>query len=206
MSAKINLRELERKAYLSYHQDGVLDIFIGFSVLLFGVWLLADMAYLAGAFAAIFTPIYAQVKKQVTVPRLGFVKFGPSRTAKTQKTVLVLVIAGVLAFIPGVLLFATTEMGILAPIHLLIEYGMIVIGAAGAGILCVVAYTSELRRLYAYAALVLTLFTVGHFLTAPLPYYLMTLGAAILLSGLYLLIGFQRKYPLPTGAPSDDSQ
>lgn len=205
MSDKINLRNLERQAYLSYHQDGVLDIFIGLSILLFGAWILADMAYLAGAFAAVFTPIYAQVKKQVTVPRLGFVKFGPTRTAKTQKTVLVLVLVGVMAFLPGVLLFATTEMGILAPIRLLIDYGMIVIGIAGAAVLSVVAYLSELRRLYVYAALVLTLFVSGHFLTAPLPYYLMTLGTIILLSGLYLLITFQRKYPLPTGAPIDAS-
>ena len=205
MSDKINLRNLERQAYLSYHQDGVLDIFIGLSILLFGAWILADMAYLAGAFAAVFTPIYAQVKKQVTVPRLGFVKFGPNRTAKTQKTVLVLVLVGVMAFLPGVLLFATTEMGILAPIRLLIDYGMIVIGVAGAAVLSVVAYLSELRRLYVYAALVLTLFVSGHFLTAPLPYYLMTLGTIILLSGLYLLITFQRKYPLPTGAPIDAS-
>lgn len=205
MSDKINLRNLERQAYLSYHQDGVLDIFIGLSILLFGAWILADMAYLAGAFAAVFTPIYAQVKKQVTVPRLGFVKFGPTRTAKTQKTVLVLVLVGVMAFLPGVLLFATTEMGILAPIRLLIDYGMIVIGIAGAAVLSVVAYLSELRRLYVYAALVLTLFVSGHFLTAPLPYYLMTLGTIILLSGLYLLIAFQRKYPLPTGAPIDAS-
>ncbi len=205
MSDKINLRNLERQAYLSYHQDGILDIFIGFSILLFGAWILADMAYLAGAFVAVFAPIYAQLKKQVTVPRLGFVKFGPTRTAKTQKTVLVLVLAGVMAFLPAVILFATTEMGILAPIRLLIEYGMIVIGVAGAAILSVVAYLSELRRLYAYAALVLILFTSGHFLTAPLPYYLMTLGTAILLPGIYLLINFQRKYPIPTGAPADAS-
>jgi len=30
---KINLKELERKAYLSYHQDGVLDLFIGLSIM-----------------------------------------------------------------------------------------------------------------------------------------------------------------------------
>jgi hypothetical protein len=199
VSEKINLRELERKAYLSYHQDGILDIVIGFNILLFGIWILADMAFLAGAFAAIFTPIYAQVKKQVTVPRLGYVKFGPSRIAKTKKTTLFLVIAGVVSAMSGAFLFARTEMGVLAPIHFLIEYGMIVIGVAGAVVLSVVAYTSELRRLYAYAALFLILFTGGHFLNFPFPYFLITLGIAILLSGTYLLIGFQRKYPIPTG-------
>jgi hypothetical protein len=194
---KINLKELERRAYLSYHQDGILDMFIGFNILLFGMWMLADMAYLAGAFVAIFTPIYAQVKKQITVPRLGYVKFAPSRMAKSKRTVLLLVIAGALAFIPGVLLFITTQRGILAPIQLLIEYGMIVIGVAGMVLLATVAYISEIRRLYAYSALFFAMFAGGYFLTIPFVYYIMMLGAVIMLAGLYLLIRFLRTYPLP---------
>ena len=100
-------------------------------------------------------------KKQITIPRLGYVKFAPPRTAKAQKTVLLLVIAGALAFIPGVLLFVTTERGILAPIQLLIEYGMIVIGVVGMVLLAVVAYISEIRRLYAYSALFFAIFIEG---------------------------------------------
>ncbi|MCZ2808601.1 MAG: hypothetical protein O2V44_04510 [Candidatus Bathyarchaeota archaeon] len=203
---KINLRELERKAYLSYHQDGILDIFIGFSILLFGLWILADMAYLAGAFAAIFAPIYAQVKKQITVPRLGYVKFASSRTAKTKKTMLLLVITGVLTLIPAVLLFITTESGILTPIQMLIEYGTIVIGVAGMILLAAVAYTSEIRRLYAYSALFFAIFTGGYFLSIPFFYYLMTLGVVIMLSGAYLLIRFLHEYPLPVGETSDGGQ
>jgi hypothetical protein len=164
------------------------------------------MAYLAGAFAAISTPIYAQAKKQITVPRLGYVKFAPSRTAKTKKTMLLLVIAGVLAFIPGVLLFITTESGILSPIQLLLEYGMIVIGVAGMVLLAVVAYISEIRRLYAYSALFFAIFTGGYFLSIPFFYHLMTLGAIIMLSGVYLLIRFLREYPLPVGETSDGGQ
>lgn len=164
------------------------------------------MAYLAGAFVAIFTPIYAQVKKQITVPRLGYVKFAPTRTAKTKKTILFLVIPGVLAFIPGVLLFITTERGILTPIQLLIEYGMIVIGVAGMVLLAVVAYTSEIRRLYAYSALFFAIFTSGYFLSIPFFYYIMTLGAIIMLSGVYLLTRFLHEYPLPVGEKSDGGQ
>ena len=201
---KINLRELERRAYLSYHQDGILDIFIGFNILLFSLWILADMAYLAGAFVAIFMPIYAQVKKQITVPRLGYVKFAPSRTARLKKTNLLLVIAGVLTLIPGVLLFITTERGLLTPIQLLIDYGMIVIGIAGMALLAVVAHISEIRRLYAYSILFFAIFIGGYFLSIPFFYYLMTFGAVILFAGLYLLIRFLHMYPLPTGEASND--
>jgi hypothetical protein len=203
---KINLRELERKAYLWYHQDGILDIFIGFNILLFSMWMLADMAYLGGAFAAISTPIYAQVKKQITIPRLGYVKFAPSRIAKAKKTILLLVIAGVLALIPGVFLFLTTQRGMLSPIQFLVDYGMIVIGVVGMVLLAVVAYISEIRRLYAYSVLFVVIFTSGYFLSIPFVYYLMTVSVVIMVTGLYLLTQFLHKYPLPSGEPSDDRQ
>jgi hypothetical protein len=195
----INLKNLERKAYLSYHEDGILDLFIGFNILLFGLWMFADMVYLAGAFVTISTPIYTQMKKQITIPRLGYVKFAPSRTAKSQKTILMLVIAGFLAFIPGVFLFITTDMGMQAPIQFLIDYGMIIIGVAGMVLITIVAHLTELRRLNAYTVLFLVLFVTGHFLSLPFMYYLMVLGTVILVSGAYLLIRFQRNYPLPIG-------
>jgi len=146
------------------------------------------------------------VKKQITVPRLGYVKFASSRTAKSKRTVLLLVIAGVLAFIPGVLLFITTESGILAPIQLLIEYGMIVIGVAGMVLLAAVAYISEIGRLYVYSALFFAMFAGGYFLSIPFVYYIMMFGAVIMLVGLYLLIRFRRTYPLPVGEVPDDQQ
>ena len=203
---KIDLKKLERKAYLSYHQDGILDIFVGLSILLFGLWILADMAHLAGAFVAIFTPIYAQVKKQITVPRLGYVKFAPSRTAKSKKTISLLTITVVLALIPGVLLFITTESGFQAPIQFLIEYGMIVIGVAWMALLALVAHITEISRLYAYSAVFCAIFTVGYFLSIPFFYYPITLDAAILLSGSYLLTRFIHEYPLPIGDQSDGRQ
>jgi hypothetical protein len=32
-----SLREIEKKTYMSYHQDGLFDIFVGTYVLLFGI-------------------------------------------------------------------------------------------------------------------------------------------------------------------------
>jgi hypothetical protein len=204
MEHNINLKNLERKAYLSYHEDGILDLFIGFNILLFGLWILADMVYLAGAFVAISTPIYTQMKKQITIPRLGYVKFTSSRTAKSQKTISLLIIAGFLAFIPGVFLFITAGMGIQAPIQFLIEYGMIVIGVAGMVLIASIAYLTELRRLNIYAVLFLAIFLSGYFLSFPFVYYLIGLGTIILVSGAYLLIRFQHNYPLPLGDETDD--
>ena len=146
------------------------------------------------------------MKKQITVPRIGYVKFAPSRTAKSKKTISLLTIAGVLALIPGVLLYVTTESGSQAPIQFLIEYGMIVIGVAGMALLAVVAYISEISRLYVYSAVFCAIFTGGYFLSIPFFYYPITLGAVILLSGTYFLIRFLYEYPLPIGDQSDGGQ
>jgi len=37
-----NLREIEKKAYMSYHQDGLLDIFVGVYILGFGLGIWVD--------------------------------------------------------------------------------------------------------------------------------------------------------------------
>ena len=37
---ELNLREIEKKTYMSYHQDGLIDVFVGIYVLLFGLGIL----------------------------------------------------------------------------------------------------------------------------------------------------------------------
>ena len=37
MTPDIDLKKLEKKAYLYFHQDGILDILIGFIILVFGI-------------------------------------------------------------------------------------------------------------------------------------------------------------------------
>jgi hypothetical protein len=205
MGDKINLKELERKAYLSYHKDGLLDIFIGFSILLFGLWMLADMFYLAGTSVAIFMPLYMQSKKQITIPRMGYVKFGPSRIAKSKKTMLALVLIGVLAFIPGLLLAMQSTIPSWLPV-LIEEYGMILVGVIGMTVVSVVAYISEVNRFYAYAILFLATFIVSHLLYIPVFYSVIVLGTMITLSGAYMLTGFLRENPLTIGDTTNDRE
>jgi hypothetical protein len=205
MGKQINLKELERKAYLSYHKDGLLDLFIGFGILLFGLWMLADMFYLAGASVAIFMPLYMQSKKQITIPRMGYVKFGPSRIARSKKTMLALVLIGVIAFIPGLLLAMQSTIPSWLPV-LIEEYGMIVVGVIGMMIIGIVAYISEISRFYAYATLFLATFIVSYSLSIPVFYTIIALGTVITLSGVYMLTKFLRENPLTIGDTTNDQE
>ena len=202
MTEKIDLKEIERKAYTSYHQDGLVDIFAGFFILSFSVWIILDMAWMGWMFFIVGASIYAAAKRAFTIPRIGFVKFAPHRV-KAVITMALVVFS--LSALLGVVAFMQTEGGG-TPLWLLfaIEYYMPVIGVLVAALFCVVSYTFRTKRMYAYALLTLIMFVTGHFLYFPLYYYVTLLGTLILLSGLAMLIRFVRKYPLSaTGSIGD---
>lgn len=203
MNEKMSLKQIERKAYTSYHQDGILDVLIGISILGFAAMVIADMIYLGWMFFVVAISIYASAKKVLTVPRIGFVKFPQQRT---KVAILALVILGVLSNVLGLITFIQVESGS-TPLWLLfaIENYMLVIGVFGATLFCIAGYTLRAQRTYAYALLTLIIFVTGHFLYYPLQYYLILLGTLILLFGLALLIRFIRRYPLSTTGTIGDS-
>jgi hypothetical protein len=203
MAEKLNLKEIERKAYTSYHQDGLVDVFAGLLILSFGLWLILGMVWIGWILWFVAISAYAAAKRAFTIPRIGFVRFSPYRV-KALQTIAVIVFS--LTALLGVVAFMQVEGGG-APFWLLfaIENHMLVIGSSVAASLCVVGYTFRIKRMYAYAVLTLVLFVTGHFLYYSLHYYLILSGTLILLFGLALLIRFIRRYPLSTTGSMGDS-
>lgn len=202
MTEKISLKEIERKAYISYHQDGLIDIFAGVFILSFVLWLLLDMAWMHWMLWFAVISAYAAAKKVLTIPRIGFVKFAPHR-AKALVTIAVIVFS--LFALLGVVALMQTEGGG-TPIWLLFAFEnyMLVIGVSAAASFCVIGYAFRISRMYAYALLTLIMFVTGHFLYFPLYYYMTLLGTLILFSGLAMVIRFVRRYPLSsTDTPGD---
>jgi hypothetical protein len=196
MNQKISLKEIERKAYTAYHQDGVVDVTIGFAVLVFSAIMLADMPWMGGILGILAISFYAGLKKLVTVPRIGYVKFPQQRT---QKMMALTVVLGFLAFAAGMVAFMqTTSQGTPDWVMLLIDNYMITIGVAAAGLFLLGGYAFKTKRIYGYGLLTLAMFTVGHFLSFPLYYYLAALGTIILAIGIVLMTYFIQKYPKAT--------
>jgi len=202
MAEKINLKEIERKMYTSYHQDGLIEIIIAFAILAFDIMLIMEMPWLGFIFAITGISIYAAAKKAFTIPRIGLVKFPQQRT---KRMLLAAVILGILMNILGLITFIQTEAGS-TPAWLLfaIEHHMLVIGTSVAALFAMIGYTLRANRMYTYSLLTLVIFVVGYFIHYPLYYYITLLGTLILLSGVITLIQFTRKYPLPTKEPTGE--
>lgn len=193
MNENINLEEIRRKAYTSYHQDGLIDILAACSILSFAAWTILDMIWLGWMSIVISTSIYAAAKRALTIPRIGFVKFPQQRT---RGMLTALVALGALSSVLGLIAFMQVEGGT-TPTWLLlaIEYYMIVIGVSTAALFSAAGYTFRTNRMYAYALLTLIIFVPGHFLNFPFYYYLLLLGTLTLLLGLGQMTRFVRKYP-----------
>ena len=193
MNNKINMKEIERKAYTAYHQDGVIDVTIAVAIFIFSIMALSDMPWLGGITGILAISLYAGAKKLLTVPRIGYVKFPQQRA---QRITAVTMVLGILAFVVGMFTFTQTiDQGTPAWLQLLIDNYMITIGAAVAGLFLLGGYAFKTNRIYGYALLTLAMFVVGHFIYFPLYYYLTALGTLILIIGLIMMFRFVRKYP-----------
>jgi hypothetical protein len=204
MNKRMSLKEVEKRTYMSYHQDGLLDIFVGVYVLLFALGILlmtvtdfSTWFVIPAIFPAIMIPIWISAKKRITMPRIGYVKFGSRGANKLMAVLVGLMVFGLGTFM--VFSFSSSQGWALSLRNLIISNGMIIIGVAAAAISSLFAYTMGLKRLYAYGLLTLALFFAGHFSTIPFGYFLLTIGLVIVINGFVLLIRFIRKYPLPQG-------
>lgn len=104
MSQTLDLKELERKAWAPYVQDGLWDLFLG--LMLVSAAVSSWLAY-AGAPSSTRIPAYMSIvvlaglvlwagKRFVTLPRVGRVKYGPARKARLH-TLRIIVLVAVLA-------------------------------------------------------------------------------------------------------------
>jgi len=207
MSQNINLKELERKAWTSYFQDGLWDIYLGLLLLAMAIQaLLSDVGFSEslGITILIGVEVLAVLvlwvgKKIITVPRMGRVKFGPKRKAKLSWVVVILFISVLVG--AGVFLVASAMRGnrpgwlnaaFFAPAAWVVN--AIVVFSLG-------AYFLDFNRLYLIGvlyALAVPLDILFRELT-DIDLSFIAFGApamVILITGLVVLVRFLRDYPL----------
>ncbi|MGB7876392.1 MAG: hypothetical protein WBL25_18575, partial [Anaerolineales bacterium] len=122
MPEKINLKELQRKAWRSMFQDGLWDIFLGLLLLNIAAFTLTDsyvanddmqiILYIGGEFVALFL-LWAG-KRFITVPRMGTAKFGQYGKVRRSKVRLILFASTLIGVIVLLLLEGLSKNGQIA--------------------------------------------------------------------------------------------
>lgn len=200
MDNTFDLKSLEKKAYRSTFQDGILDIFFG--LLIYGA---AFRSWIGESWASFVLPgiaiaFFTLGKKYVTVPRIGVVKFGPAR--KKRRTKLFIIMIGFQVLTMGIWVassfgfFETFLGGILDGFggRVLIEIIILVMP------LTILAYLLDFPRLYYIAVIAGFTWPVSEILLPRLgePMHeivvYLTAGTIIIIPGIVNFMKFLQKY------------
>ncbi len=208
MSQELDLKEIERKAWLSVFQDGLYDLWLGWLVLWWGVIYLLSRTDLStpvmtiinlGGYSLSAIVLYL-AKRFITVPRIGRVRFGRRRRSR-------LVLVGLIAAIIVNLAFGLTVLAIARQQSLLGESLSPFVAPLLLSLFFLVlfglpAYLLEYNRLY----LVAVMFALPELLrTAFQKFWGLNLGflaraipaAVVITVGLVTFLRFLREHPAP---------
>jgi len=190
MIEDINLKEIQRKVYLTFFQDGLWDIFLGLFILGWGLSILTEAAYLPGvSFLGIYFAIWG-IKKWLIYPRIGYVRFSASsRRRITARFLIFLTVVLLLGITAGLVWGIGTRPQWLADYFPLIFNGML------AAIVCLAAYWARVNRFYLHAVLIFLGAVFHLWLGIRWEFGFIGAGGIIVLIGLGILIIFLRKYP-----------
>ena len=207
MSEQLDLKGLEKRAWRSAFQDGIWDIYLGLLFLGLAIAPFGDAFGLPAELGSMIIVICCNSiavlflilgKKFITIPRIGFVKFGAKRK-KTKKRLLAflifnMILASLLLFVNISGFFELLNIGGLTEPLIV---GLLLITVP----LSILAYFLEFLRLYIYAIF----FGLGFFnsellypfVGSPLDLFLSLglVGIAVVSIGLVYFVQFFRKYP-----------
>jgi hypothetical protein len=199
MTTDKDLKELQRKIYFSYFQDGLWDVLLGFFLLGWGVGILTEMIALIGAWVVVAYSAVWGLKRWLTYPRTGI-----AVVPQARKTNVRLFIAGMVALMLGVMAFVLVSAG--STPDWLGRFFIFIFGAIIAAVVCMIGFWWNVRRWYIYAALILAGAASHQWLGVPLNYGFIIPGAIILISGAIMLFRFLRRYPKTSGEAADENR
>lgn len=191
---QIDLKSLEKKAFTSYHEDGIIDIFAGAWILIFGIFTLyTDKPWVAGMFPVYGFPFFALAKKKITAPRIGFVEFSGQR-----RSFMLMIYIGIVAIFScfGVLFYTDSfPSWVYAFLH---RYPILSFGLIAGVLFLVCAWITRIVRFCLYALLIMAVTAIGQMFGPHIPYefFPVILGLIILSGGILVLILFIHTYPV----------
>ena len=216
MSEKIDLKDLERKAFRSTFQDGLWDIFLGMLLLNMGggtllggteasvLWSMVVLTLFAGAVLILFWA----GKKFITTPRIGSVKFGAQRKGKLKRVRLALFVSVLLGALMALWGVGSRIAGVPYMIARL-PLPAYVWAAQCVVVFSLAAYFMDVTRFYLYGVLYALAFPLGVVLaentslsgSVSMAITFGLAGGPMVLVGVVLFFRFLRRYPVAAQQP-----
>jgi hypothetical protein len=202
MEQKIDLKQLERKVWTSFFEDGLGDIFLGCIILMLATApLLSRLGWGDFWTSAVFIPFWVIMylllvflRKKVVIPRIGVVSFGQARKKRLVKfNILMLVVLSVGLILGFVSFRGSSTQGWVHSLRFIVIV-LICSGLAG--------YFLGFVRLYVYGVLVALSIPIGEWLFSyfgvPHHGFPVTFGitsGVIIITGVVLFLRLLRKNP-----------
>ncbi len=200
MNKQMDLKNIERKIYMQFFEDGILDMAIGFGLMTAGLFVEFDAFYLYGAFLGLIL-LFPAFKKKITAPRVGRVNFSKKRKDRTTALFSVSVVGGLMLLALTILTNSARETGLGLWLG---ENLLFVIAASMLLMLTVVGWVLSFYRLIAYGVLVSAAVAASQWVGS-FGWNLFFAGAVIFVVGGICLLRFLQRYPLqPAHAASED--
>lgn len=195
MTQNINLKDIEKKVYMSYHQDGILDISLGLLILLFGIAMYTHLIAFVGLIPILVLVAGYLAKKLITIPRMGYVNFSNSRNSKERRKISFWLLLGIVVL--GAVLIGLAKRNISPGLDSVLQvYPLLVLAVIFSLLIISAALMFGTDHLYSYAALVLIVLIPCQYPYAAEPPRVIFVGAFIMFCGLLIFIRFLHKYPL----------
>ena len=172
-------KELRKQYARTFHNDGLLDFFVGWAMVSAGIYLLTgSMIFSFAGWMPIL--LIAPLKQRFVIPRFGYAKF--SQPAPIPRPILIG--AGAVILIGSLLITFLGEEGSRVPI---------IFALLGLALLFVL--DKGFNRVTVYAIFIPLFFIVGLGLNLLTPALIMLIGGVLMPLGVYLFVKFLKKYP-----------
>jgi hypothetical protein len=187
---KEETKKLRKQYARTFHNDGLLDFFVGWAFISAGIFLITEK--LIFSFAGWMPILLIQPLKQYVIfPRFGYAKFSKPTLIPRP----ILIGAGIIIIIGSLLLsFLGENQGSRSPI---------IIGLLGLAL--IVALDKGWNRTTLYAIFIPVFFIVGFGLNILTPTIIILVGGVLMALGVYQFARFLKKYPVIPEEENDNS-
>ena len=196
MTTDHDLRNLERAAYSSSYSDGIIDLYLGLSIVWLGTaWIWRpDLAGLAGILPAVLVVPVLMGRQTFLERRTGYVKWTEPRRKTEHRSLLGAAILGILLFALAIGAFLVVrrtsfDTGIFEAIAPALMAWLLAL------MTLVLAVVMTARRMIAYAAVLVVTGIVGAAFDANPGWPMLVSGLVIVAVGGSMLVSFLRVNP-----------